>query len=61
MSILSPPPALQGEVGRGLSKLAGKIKSDPSLALPCKQGREYLPDPPCDRRKSLWDKQGRGI
>jgi hypothetical protein len=31
---------LQGEVGRGLFERVKKIKSDPSPALPCKQGRE---------------------
>jgi hypothetical protein len=32
-------PCVQEEVGRGLSELAAKIKSDPTLTLPCKQGR----------------------
>ena len=35
-------PTVAGEVGWGLFELAVKLKSDPTLSLPCMQGREPI-------------------
>ena len=52
---------MQGEAGWGLLGVAGKVKSDPTPTLPCKQGRgqSYNTPAPKSALVAAWQETNR--